>query len=498
MTGRAARFAPALACVALLALACSTTPPPGDNQPKPCAATKDCPTGQLCRQQVCVTLPCGGRCSNDEVCLDDNCKAGDGLACQADPSICPQAFVCSPGGTCARSCGADTECTQPGFKSCNTEAGFCGECTFDRDCTGDPAKGFCDKANARCVGCVDAKSCWVAGAAAGKYCDPASHACKAGCHASTDCGLGQRCQGGTAGVVGRCVECQPATEVNDCIVSPRVRCEPVSLACVECLADTDCASAQCNTSTHKCVECVKNEVCAKGYLCNPETNACVPGCAGGSGSANCPTANPALPVCDANRGDHGLCVACLKDADCPRALVCDLQAGTSPDGQGGTIKVPLCVDGCRSTQSGAPDDARCVDTSGAQPPAVDQWCDGARGSRGKCVQCRSTTDCPADKACDANTGLCRCKATGESCTAVNQCGYNANTHQCTVTGATCINKVHCRAGDKPISPVCSQAANGLVETGAQANCPSGSVTDWAFDLSGAKAARCVPAASKCP
>ena len=86
----------------------------------------------------------------------------------------------------------------------------------------------------------------------------------------------------------------------------------------------------------------------------------MPGCSGGTGGPNCdPDPTHKRTVCDAARGDHGACVECLVDADCPRTKVCDLTAGTGTDG---TTKIPACVPGCKTTNTDP--DARCKAGSG--------------------------------------------------------------------------------------------------------------------------------------
>ena len=476
--------------VALALVACSSPPSLPDGGTKACATLKDCPSGQFCVKQACVTLPCGGRCADDEVCQNEVCQPADGLSCTTDPSVCPSAFVCAPNGKCARTCTDDTECTQPGFTSCNPDTGFCGQCTFDSDCDQTSDAKFCDTSTASCVGCVDSTSCQVNGVAVGSICNPDSRKCEPGCHSVDDCPVGERCEGGSDSEVGRCVECDVATEGNDCLDPAKPRCDPQALMCVECLANADCASDQCNVTEHKCVECVQNEACLKGNVCDLDTNACVPGCLGGSGSANCPATQP---VCDPNQGDRGTCVECLQDVDCPRTKVCGATTHS-------------CVTGCNDSVTGLPSDGRCIDTTGAQPAPTDVWCDGDLGQRGQCVECRPNhdpSDCPANLICDGTTDKCRCKMTGEQpCTQNSDCGYNPATMTCYAIGAACIKAVTCAGVDNSISPVCSQAGTGLLgqqcAPGSTTSCcPAGSVTEWAIDVKGVSHKDCVPSADTC-
>lgn len=465
--------------------ACTSSATGGD-EPKPCTGPADCPSATVCRDALCVAIPCGGRCADDEVCLNERCKPADGLDCDADPAVCPKGFTCSSTRTCARRCTTDDECPNPDAPSCNADIGLCGECTFNADCTAD-GKRFCDAQTATCVGCVDAASCYGANATPqGKYCDTATRECKDGCHGSTECPTGQRCLGGSATVIGKCVECLPATEPSDCLDPTRPRCDPQTNRCVACLADGDCPTAQCNVIKRQCVECVKNEVCQKGMVCDQDANLCVAGCAGGNGDANCPQTSPA---CDATFGDHGRCVECLVDADCPRAKVCDRSGA-----------VPACVPGCTTSGGGDPN-ARCIDTSGGPQPA-DAKCDPTRGTRGQCVECLAgdSSSCPSGKACDATTAKCRCKTLGEPCTSVDECGYVPQTGQCVAytatAGRTCISKVECRSGDQTATFIPGGSVCTLAPTGGT-SCPAGFVAKYATDLRNNRRLECVPTGA-CP
>ena len=382
---------------------------------------------------------------------------------------------------------SDAECTQPGFQTCNVDAEICGECTFNRDCTGADKK-VCDDKTARCVGCLTSRDCLGADRQPnGRYCDTTDNSCKQGCLTDAECGANTRCKRDSGEELGRCIECEPAAGNPDqgCIDEARPRCEPQSLLCVECLGDSDCATAQCLTSRHACVECVRNEVCLKGSICNTATNGCIEGCSGGVGDANCPAATP---VCDPVRGSgHGACVECLRDADCPRTKVCD------------TTKA-MCVTGCHG------DSTRCIDTSGAVPAPIDQVCEP---SLDRCVQCRDQADCPSDKFCDATTFACRFKKTGEPCTTNGECGYNPadpNPSNRSALGAACISTIIC---DSPKSSpglggvsVCSQSAAALPGRGEQGSCPSGFVADKtnavnATGISSVYGVRCVSTSKQC-
>lgn len=483
---RSTRYARlAVAALAATLAACSTAEEtPGE---KACEKLIDCPSGQVCREKKCVTLPCSGSCTSDEVCIDDACKPADGLSCANDPSLCPAEFTCAPVGKCRRHCELDEECrVAAGTPVCNPELGYCAECVFPSDCK-TAGKTFCDATSGSCVGCVTGADCRVNGAAIGQYCEATTQACKTGCRDSANCPSGQRCLGGTANEVGRCIECTPTTAGNDCLSSPKLYCQPVSNLCVECLKNADCTSDQCDLTKNKCVACLKNEKCGHGYICDQDLLDCVPGCAGGSGGSNCPdgsSGTPRLPACEANRGDRGTCVACLVDADCPRAQVCK---------PGSATVLPQCVPGCTNL-SGAEVPARCAKEPGTMP--VDLLCDASKGPRGKCVECKAKVDCsdPNEPSCDEATGLCRCAIQGEACTASAACGSQEVIGSAVVTkcnaalpgSAWCITKVDCSSvscnlGEKTVTRQCAVGSRGGARcSGIQGNCPAGTKPDWGF------------------
>lgn len=452
--------------------------PAPDNGAKPCKGVLDCAVGQGCVQNVCVDLPCGGRCGVDELCIDNACFAMDGLSCVQDPSVCAAGFRCSQAsGECQRECVTDLDCTAEGFGSCNVQEGVCGECTFNSDCK-DANAPTCDTSVSRCVGCVANEDCRVAGQAQGLQCDPVTQTCESGCNRDDDCASGLRCSGATENAPGRCIECSPETELSDCPLASRMRCEPTSQLCVECLRNDDCESGQCDTRSNRCVQCVQNEYCAKGYTCDLDTFQCFVGCAGKSGGDNCPSA---FPACDKTRGERGTCVECLQDAHCALGQVCKRGSGDT---------LPKCVDGCRLNATGNANNERC-------PPADHPertLCDDRMGPSGQCVECLTDRDCPATKTCDSALKVCRCKGLGETCGATSECGWRSERGICDLGsshGAMCMTK----CGDHSVAPICTFSATALI--GEQGNCPAGYVAQYATDAQGNRAKKCVPTSYQC-
>lgn len=489
---RPALFAPAGFALALVLAACSngvTVPDAGDGRVA-CKGVLDCPTGQGCVEGYCAELPCQGRCGPDEQCRANACVATDGLDCSDDASVCPRGFQCSTLGQCQRECTVDDDCTAAGFGSCNIQEGVCGQCTFNSDCSG--ATPVCDSTTSQCVGCLDDDDCTVEGVAAGRFCEQGTRTCQTGCNDDLDCAGGQRCSGATPTSAGRCIECTPGTEVNDCAVkAPKVRCEPTDLLCVECLSNADCTSAQCDLDLNRCVECVENEACPKGWTCDLDVFQCFEGCNGPVGGDNCPDNNPRLPACDVSIGERGTCVQCLRDADCQWGHVCKKTGNASG--------LPECVPGCRAGLTGAPNDERCA----ASAPETRTQCDPNQGSYGACVECINDSHCPANEVCDTERKECRCKAIGETCTSTSDCGYRVinDVPQCTASNPLCITQVSCDGTPKNVSTrVCTIASGqnaGTVGDGGFGKCPVGYITEWASDGSGGFAKQCVPIQYKC-
>lgn len=482
----------ALACLATLS-ACAPAVMPDD---LPCAKISDCPGGQACVSGVCKALPCGGRCSDDELCVDEQCEPREGLDCTNDSSLCGEGFVCSTARRCQRRCDLDLECTDPRFPTCNADTAFCGECSFAEDCTSDPARRYCDPASARCVACVGAAGCYVNGIAAGRYCDTTTHQCADGCRGPEECPLPLRCLGGTANDVGRCIECvpdpgDPAGGDNDCqLANPRLHCHETKNLCVQCLQKSDCpAGDSCDLRTNECVQCLANPDCPDGDVCDPTTLLCVPGCVGGSGGPNCPAALPACDTRVTTDAPRGTCVECLTHDDCPATgKICD----------SATLR---CIPGCLG------DDRRC--------PAEKPHC-LALGTHGTCAQCNPRdrpTTCAAGLVCHDSTdpltaGICRCKGVGEPCGASSECGFGGfganGAPDCTRgAGEICITQVRCATQDRngSVPPVCSmRGSGGLPERGEQGSCPDRHVIERAADASGSFAYQCVPDVARytCP
>lgn len=74
-----------------------------------------------------------------------------------------------------------------------------------------------------------------------------------------------------------------------------------------CFLDTD----SCDLEIHRCVECRENSACGAGRRCNPNTWRCAKACDGGNGGKD-GCGGDQRSICS----DDGVCVSCVKDADC--------------------------------------------------------------------------------------------------------------------------------------------------------------------------------------
>ena len=144
-----------------------------------CAATTDCPTGQMCMgrgggRMACVTPPCTGpaSCAAGQMCCTGMGRGGGGNMCQA---TCPMGSM--------QVCAATADC--PSGQTCNMAGGGTMTC-------GAPActAGSCGAGMVCCAGrggAVD--NCQATGAAG----------CIAICLTNTDCATGQMCMAAGGG-----------------------------------------------------------------------------------------------------------------------------------------------------------------------------------------------------------------------------------------------------------------------------------------------------------
>lgn len=178
-------------------------------------------------------------------------------------------------------------------------------------------------------------------------------------------------------------------------------CDPRTLKCVDCAADSDCAAGVCDPRANVCVQCVDDGDCQNG-VCHPTRALCV-GCWNDSqcGSGIC-------------HPDRLACIECLSDGDCAR-----------PDGPGHcNTETFACTGECRRD-----------------------------------VECDDNDDCTTD-VCDAGTCLYR-KEAGCGCAVVPPCLDDARPIDSDAD--LCVDACVCNSGQVvapgqscqcPVAPVC--------------------------------------------
>jgi len=202
-----------------------------------------------------------------------------------------------------------------------------GPCAADADCAGNPAGNFCDTGTGKCVGCLPSND----QCATGQYCDPATHACSAGCKDAA------ACAGDPSGFT---------------------LCDPATHKCVACLADADCPAGQtCLDPAQICIPgCSPTHDCAAGFTCcgttchdlSTDLNHC-----GDCSKACTPPAN-ATAQCNAGMCQLKSCLTAFADCNGDPADGCEwnkLQDGPCTCTPGSTQP---CYQGAPNTQNVGP------------------------------------------------------------------------------------------------------------------------------------------------
>lgn len=281
--------------VILLALALPACPVVTNTAPdivdntelKPCEASEQCPTGNVCAAGICILGSC------DPV-LETACDVGDidgpfcckpwelcstlSFTCENDPSV--DGIGCDPADPICTPCEVQSDCAGGQFCSsgtCLVAAGRDG-CTSSFQC---PTGERCDRNVFLCV--PDRGACQFCGPAFDELCCEDNQVCSeqtgfctdipdAECQEDAECNAGLFCDD-----LRRCVQCD-ATHIcgpgllcdtgegecfadNTCLVDDdcngNERCPPSTLVCIlpECESDSDCLGDSrliCNEGTFKC------------------------------------------------------------------------------------------------------------------------------------------------------------------------------------------------------------------------------------------------------
>jgi hypothetical protein len=238
-----------------------------------------------------------------------------------------------------------------------------------------------------------------------------------------------------------CVDCAGDGDCGD----PAPRCEPVSNACVQCLAEEDCAAVEgrtlCDESAHECVACLSHDDCAVVGLPRCDGGVCVACTPGGDECAavgTCFADNPNTTGDDAMEGAFtGACVACNEDADCDGGDECDAWTHACVVPSGAVNQCQACVtDGDCDAGSG------CVEVS-FEGTRIGTYCalDG----------CADEGD--PDFYCAGNVGR------GNRCQTVTT-RAGATGDYCVPATTTCEGYLHHRLACVGVQGVCSHDGDG--------------------------------------
>lgn len=244
-----------------------------------CQNTFDCPRGQMCQNNTCVTTKVSEACANTPGECCQNGTSGPNCARANVDEICP--------GNSGQCCPEGTRCKPPTTDpSGQNQPLGCYQCNSYLDCPGQT----CDLINHICVDkvatCNTPDQC-------GSSCLPCPKErplCAYGkacveCITDNDCPTASACVGG---------ECSPCNSDRKC-----------GLGCHECPFATPICDARAGAEKATCVACYQDSHCGDNTKCDPNTNTCQtkPGC-----KMTCP--DPLL--CD---GDG--CIQCVSDVQCP-------------------------------------------------------------------------------------------------------------------------------------------------------------------------------------
>jgi hypothetical protein len=372
---------------------------------------------------------------------------------------------CDDGNPCTiDSCTPSQGCDHVELPACVSIAAAC---ITNADCP----IGVCNSAHA-CVACVVPSDCgagsWLCESSVCKpstacisdvTCKAANQVCISGvcqeCGKSSDCGIGQTCEGG------HCVTPVPCTSSKTC---PGV-CDLATGQCVGCKSDSDCpVSSYCDSSK----TCVPD-------VCN--ATSCV-----GSNVATCNGNGSGFVVNSCDDGDLCTDDNCVPGAGCahtPNSVVCDDgDACTSNDVCAGTCTgtVILCDDGNVCTADSCAPAVGCVFLATAATCSDDSVCTLADACSGTTCLPGPLTSCDDENAC-----------TGDACLPASGCTHTSlddtpcdDGNACTV-GTICGASV-CAGGSVKTcddASVCTQdscvPATGCLFTAAAGPCDDGSV-----------------------
>ncbi|MFM9108897.1 MAG: hypothetical protein ACKOWF_19600 [Chloroflexota bacterium] len=277
-----------------------------------CCTASDCDTPPLCRTATGATCD-NGACTYPAIASDQRCEAGCCSAGTCTPYTGQNAALCGTGGAACASCDDQNSCTTDTCSpqgvcqhapitgdSCG-DVGCCDNGTCDLTLNACPAQGICIDACAdgqiydpeTCACTCTADSCPDGCCTANETCVPftaqTAALCGTGGETCATCADGDVC---TTDVCTQGVCSNPAVPVGDPCTDQSGVCNGDGV-CVQCIADTDCATGQaCCATSSTCV----STTCPAGQVYDPTTCACsaglcieLGGACSGSGQGTCCT-----------------------------------------------------------------------------------------------------------------------------------------------------------------------------------------------------------------
>lgn len=268
-------------------------------------------------------------------------------------------------------------------------------------------------------------SCYLTARDAGTGVDTDAGPTSFDCRVSGACDIPLVCDEAT----GACVECladaQCAGNMPVGDAGAATVCDLARRECVQCIEDAHCSgdTPVCrvdaeSSSRNRCVECQANDDCGGATpICDDATNECTASC---TETADCSGDKPA---CDR---DRNLCVECLDDSTC-------------------STEEPFCSTATNQC-------VECLADAACAP--VGEVCNL---DSHRCVQCNADTQCQsrpgaAGPYCDTETRLCVACLNDLQCDASDSSRCNTVSHQC----VGCNSDSQCEAGTRCNAGVCVQ------------------------------------------
>ncbi len=209
-------------------------------------------------------------------------------------------------------------------------------------------------------------------------------------------------------------------------------------ACVECVANPDCTSGVCNTTSHTCAAASCSDTTKNGDESDIDC--------GGSCPTKCALSKGCAATTDCVTGlkcDGTKCVECTVGTDCPSSGLCDTTTGT--------CKAAACDD---TYKNGSETDVDCGGSCttkcafGQGCAATTDCATGLKCDGTKCVNCTVDSECPS-KLCDVSAGTCKAAACNDSVTNGSEtdvdCGGTVCLNRCG-DGKTCAIAADCTSG----------------------------------------------------